>query len=62
LSLLRGIDPVQPNFHLASIVENSDSVAIGNRNDLGWPGKAGGRCEDKEAEKNEAGTVHAGLS
>ena len=43
-------------------MQNSDGVAIGNGNDFGWPGEAGGRYGEDEEEKGEAGTTHAGVS
>ena len=42
-------------------MENSDGVAIGNRYNFAWPGKAGGRYGEEEQKKGEAGTTHAGL-
>jgi len=42
-------------------MENGDGVAISNGYDFGRPGKTGGRYGEKEEEKSEAGTTHAGL-
>ena len=55
------IYPVQSDFFFLVIMQNRDGVAIGNGNDLSWPGETGGRYGEEEQEENEAGTAHAGL-